>query len=113
VSLALATGLRRGELLALRWSDLDLGCSILKVERSLEETKGALRFKCPKTKSGRRALELPPSAVAMLADHRRAQLELRLQLGMGKHEPDALVLCNHDGFRPTLSRRFGAGRFPR
>ena len=97
VSLALATGLRRGELLALRWSDLDLGSSILKVERSLEETKVALRFKCPKTKSGRRALELPPSAVAMLADHRRAQLELRLQLGMGKHEPDALVFCNHDG----------------
>ena len=97
VSLALATGLRRGELLALRWSDLDLGSSFLKVERSLEEIKGRSGSSAPKTKSGRRSFELPPSAVAMLADHRRAQLELRLQLGMGKHEPDALVFCNHDG----------------
>ena len=33
----------------------------------------------------------------MLRDHRKEQLQLRLQLGMGKHEPAALVFCNHDG----------------
>jgi integrase len=89
--------LRRGELLGLRWSDVDLSAASLKVERSLEETKGKLRFKFPKTKHGRRSVTLPASAVDLLRDHRKEQLELRLQLGMGKHEPAALVFCNHDG----------------
>ena len=53
-SLALATGMRRGELLALQWGDVDLDSGTLRVERSLEETKvGGLRLKSPKTKRGR------------------------------------------------------------
>jgi integrase len=67
VSLAVATGMRRGELLALRWSDVDLGTASLRVERSLVETKAGLRFKSPKTKHGRRTITLPASAVDMLA----------------------------------------------
>ena len=51
-SLALATGMRRGELLALRWQDVDLAKASLKVERSLEQTKAGLRFKSPKSKHG-------------------------------------------------------------
>jgi integrase len=97
VSLALATGMRRGELLALRWSDVDLGQSVLKVERSLEETKAGPRFKSPKTKHGRRTITLPSSAIAMLVDHRREQLELRMKLGLGKPAADSLVFCNYDG----------------
>jgi integrase len=97
-SLALATGMRRGELLALRWQEVDLGNGTVKVMRSLEQTvRGGLRFKQPKTPYGRRTITLPPSAVAMLDRHRRKQLELRLQLGMGKHDADALVFCNPDG----------------
>jgi integrase len=98
VSLAVATGMRRGELLALRWSDVDLDKTVLNVERSLQESKSAgLVFKSPKTKHGRRTITLPQSAVAMLREHRKEQLELRLQLGMGKHGADDLVFCNHDG----------------
>jgi integrase len=96
-ALALATGMRRGELLALSWQDVDLDKAALKVERSLEQTKAGLRFKSPKTRHSRRTVSLPPSAVAMLGQHRKDQLELRFQLGMGKHEPGALVFCNHDG----------------
>ena len=88
--------LRRGELLALRWQDVNLDEASLKVERSLEQTKGGLRFKSPKTRHSRRTISLPPSAVAMLRDHRKSQLELRMQLGRGKHEPDALVFCDHE-----------------
>jgi integrase len=55
--LALAAGMRRGELLALQWGDVN-GASI-QVERSLEETKAGLRFKPPKTKHGRRVITLP------------------------------------------------------
>lgn len=53
IALALATGMRRGELLALRWGDVDLDASRIAVERSLEQTKAGLRFKEPKTKHGR------------------------------------------------------------
>jgi len=93
----LATGLRRGELLGLAWTAVDLDGASLRVERSLEETKAGLRFKPPKTKHGRRTISLPPGAVTVLRDHRRKQLELRVALGLGKPDPDALVFCNPDG----------------
>jgi integrase len=96
-ALAFATGMRRGELLALGWQNVDLERALIKVEHSLEQTKAGLRFKSPKSKHGRRVISLPPSAVAMLSKHRRDQLELRMALGMGKPKPDALVFCNHDG----------------
>src|SRR5262249_6252461 len=66
VVLALATGMRRGELLALRWGDVDLDIATLKVERSLEESDRGLRFKAPRTKHERRAIPQPPSAVEVL-----------------------------------------------
>jgi integrase len=82
-SLALASGMRRGELLASEWSDIDLDRGVLRVERSVEETKAGLRVKPPKTKRGRRNITLPPEAVAMLRAHRKRQIELRLALGQG------------------------------
>ena len=54
VELALATGARRGELLALQWTDVDLDRASLRIERSVEETRAGLRLKPPKTKRGRR-----------------------------------------------------------
>lgn len=98
IVLALATGMRRGELLALRWSDLDLDAGKLRVERSLEQTKtGGLRFKPPKTKHGRRTITLPANAVAALRAHRKKQLELRVATGSGKLPDDALVFGHLDG----------------
>lgn len=95
--LALATGMRRGELLALRWCDVDLDGAALRVEQSLEQTKRhGLRFKSPKTKHGRRRITLPPSALAELRTHRAAQQEARLRLGMGKAPADALVFPKWD-----------------
>lgn len=97
VALALSTGARRSELLALRWSDIDLKDGTLRIERSVEQTKAGLRFKEPKTESGKRTVMLPEFAVTTLNEHRKLQLELRLQLGMGKPDNDALVFCTHDG----------------
>jgi integrase len=97
VALALSTGARRSELLALRWCDVDLERGGLRIEHSLEQTKAGLRFKAPKTKAGRRPILLPPFAVDVLSQHRKEQLELRLQLGMGKPDSEALVFCNVDG----------------
>jgi integrase len=82
-SLALATGMRRGELLALQWSDIDLNSGTIRVERSVEETGAGLRIKPPKTKRGRRAITLSADAVGMLREHRLQQMEFRLQLGQG------------------------------
>jgi integrase len=54
-----------------------------RVERSVEETTRGLRVKPPKTKRGCRNIALPPETVAMLRDHRKKQIELRLVLGQG------------------------------
>ena len=95
---ALGTGLRRGELLALRWQDVDLDGAMLRVERALEQTKrGGLVFKAPKTTYGRRMVSLPPSTLADLRAHWKAQQEQRLSLGMGKAPPEALVFAAWDG----------------
>jgi len=90
-ALGLATGMRRGELLALRWKDIDLDRAKLQINRSLEQTKAGLRFKSPKTKHGRRSVSVPSSIVAELKAHRRSQTELRLALGLGKDPEDGLV----------------------
>jgi integrase len=91
VSLALTTGMRRGELLGLQWGDIDLDAATLRVERSVEETKAGVRLKPPKTRRGRRNLKLPAEAVAMLRAHKVQQMELRLVLGMGNVAPSTLV----------------------
>jgi integrase len=97
VTLALMTGARRGEILGLMWSDVDLEAGTLKIERSVEETKAGLRLKPPKTKRGRRTLSLPPEAVDMLRAHKVQQLELRIQLGMGKPDKATLLFSTVDG----------------
>ena len=97
VFFALATGLRRGELLGLRLGDVDPDSASLRVERAVEETKAGLRLKPPKTKRGRRSLALPASAVAVLRSYHLAQLKIRLALGLGRPGPDALLFSNPDG----------------
>jgi integrase len=95
--LALGSGARRGEILALRWKDLDLDGATMRIDRSLEQTKQGLRFKAPKTKHGRRTVTLPAFAVEALRSHRKRVLELRIALGIGKLDGEALVFCRPDG----------------
>ena len=113
VALALATGIRRGELLGLQWGDIDLDAATLRVERSVEETKSGLRIKPPKTKRGRRAITLPAETVAMLRVHKVKQLELRLALSMGNIIPATLVFSTVEGklIRPrNLSKAWWRAR---
>jgi integrase len=94
----LGTGLRRGELLALRWQDVDLDGGRLRVEQALEETtRGGLVVKGPKTRHGKRTVTLAPSTVAVLRDHRKTQLEERLLLGLGRPADDAPVFADWTG----------------
>jgi integrase len=94
--IGLSTGMRRGEMAALRWSDIDLDAGKIRVERSLEQTNVGLAFKAPKTKAGRRIVSIPPSIVTELRNHWRQQQEQRLALGMGKAGADDLVLARAD-----------------
>jgi integrase len=110
ISLALATGMRRGELCALAWGSVDIDRGVVKVERSLEETAGGLRFKAPKTRAGHRSIGVPSATVELLRAHRAAQLELRLRLGQGRPAADDLVFPLWDGspYPPDkLSRDWG------
>jgi integrase len=94
--LGLATGMRRGEMLALRWRDIDAGK--ITVARSLEQSKaGGLRFKSTKTRSGKRTITIPPSVVAELRRYRLEQQERWLALGLGKVRDDGLVLATWTG----------------
>jgi integrase len=105
VALALATGLRRGELLALSWGHIDLDAAKLRVERSLEQTRAGLHFKSPKTRHGRRMISLPAWILRELRAHRTAQQEHGLKLGHGQLGNDALVFPAVDGNGPRNQDR--------
>jgi integrase len=94
----LATGMRRGELMGLQWSDIDLDGGKVRIARSLEKTKAqGLRLKTPKTKHGARTISLPAIAVVALQDRRKAQLETRVALGAGRLADDAFVFGAPEG----------------
>src|SRR5262249_28742133 len=97
VILALFTGMRRGEILALRWPSVDLEGKTLVVREAIEETREGRRFKEPKSKAGVRDIALPDIVVDTLRDHRRRQLELRLISGLGKITDDTLLFPRADG----------------
>ena len=89
-----ATGARRGEVLALRWSDIQGGYAT--IERSLTQTNLGLEFKGTKTERPRR-VELPPSALAHLENHRVRQDEFRQQFGPDYRADLDLIFANPDG----------------
>ena len=82
IMFALATGMRRGELLALRWGDVDIERGTVAVRRSLERTSAGLRLKAPKTNRAR-VVGLPALAVELLHSHRIEQNKERLRCGEG------------------------------
>jgi len=96
VLLAVTTGLRRGEILALRWQDIDFQNNSLAVRQSLEQTRAGLTFKQPKTLKGRRVVALPSLAVDALKQHKVRQATTKLGLGAAYQDHD-LVCARDDG----------------
>jgi integrase len=94
VLVSVTTGLRRGELLGLRWSDLKDG--VLTVNQSMERIKGEVAFKAPKTKTSRRSITLPAVTIQALQEYRAVQAEERLKAGLGR-DPRGLVFTRADG----------------
>jgi integrase len=95
--LALGSGARRGELLGLRWRDLDLDVGTMRIERAIEQTRQGITVKAPKTRYGRRVVTLAPVTVDALRAHRRAQQEQWLAIGNGKVAPETPVFATIDG----------------
>ena len=100
----LATGLRRGEMLALRLSDVDLEAPPCASSARWRRQRMDLRFKAPKTERGKRTICIPPNTVTVLRDHRRKLLETRMALGLGKPDGDTLLFAEPDG-SPTPPNR--------
>ncbi len=95
---ASATGMRRNELLALRWAQVDAEAEpgVIDVECSLLDIGGELSFAPPKTEKGERRVEVGGDTVEVLRRHRAAQDDRRRVMGDGWHEED-LVFPGVDG----------------
>lgn len=84
--LDLNTGLRRGELIALKWSDVDLDASVLRVRRSRVLVDDQVHVVTPKGGKSR-VVDIDPGTVALLKSHRRRQLEERMAWGEAGRTP--------------------------
>jgi integrase len=95
--LALFTGMRRSELLALRWCDVDLALCQLSVNRTIHQLRnGSIVIRAPKTAKGRRLIALSPSATLVLREHKETQEAMRTMLGTTLTDED-LVFSQPDG----------------
>jgi integrase len=98
ILLAIATGMRRGEVLGLRWQDVDLDGEVLRVQQAAQRTQETgLVFKDPKgRKKGKRNITLPDFIIPALRKEKARQAELRLSMGPAWQVND-LVICQDDG----------------
>ncbi|CAN5894213.1 site-specific integrase [soil metagenome] len=94
--LALTTGLRRGELLGLKWADVDLDRGTLRVGRALVREGGRHAVGETKTRRGRRQVNLTPRTVKALRTHRKRQLEEKMRL-VGLYEDSGLIFTTQRG----------------
>jgi integrase len=86
--LAVSCGLRQGELLGLKWSDIDFTEGTVQIRRTLAWVDGAFRFLDPKTLKSRRTVVLSAIALSALKKHRAAQATERLVLGEAWADPE-------------------------
>ena len=116
IRLAAYTGLRRGEIMGLRWQNVNLAGGYLEVRESLTYTSGRLRIEKPKTDAGTRRVDLDADTVEILLAHKRAQ-EAHIEAMGAEYVDQGIVFSKPDGgyFFPgtfsqtvnTLSKRTG------
>lgn len=100
------TGMRRGEVLGLRWTDVDFGSTTVSVRRSLVCVKHEAEYSETKTVKSRRAVALDPATLAALRTHRAAQAAEKLAAGE-TYDDRGLVFCT------PLGRELHPERFSR
>jgi len=94
---AVATGARLGELLALTWADVDWETPAINIRRSVQWIGGAHVFSTPKTRSGERTIVIPQEAVAALKKQRAQQAAWRLKAGASWQGNTELVFSGTGG----------------
>ena len=104
------TGMRRGEAIGLRWSDVDLDKGRVRVVQTITQTRSKVTIGEPKTTSGRRSVSLDSGTVGVLRDHRKRMLQERLLIGPDFSD-DGLVFHEPDG--ACLKPEAVSGRFVR
>jgi integrase len=102
--LAATTGMRRGELLGLRWEDIDLDAGVVRVAQARVRAGNQVVAGEPKTARGRRTIALDPATVAALRQHRKRQSEERL--AAGPHYADSGLAFTMPGGTPIHPNRF-------
>ena len=105
--LALFTGMRRSELLALRWTDVDFVYCQIYVNRSVHRLKdGNYIYTEPKTEKSRRTIALSPSVILLLKEFKDRRVTENAMLGMSSRD-DGLTFCRMDGspLRPNTVTR--------
>ena len=100
--IALTLGLRQGELLGLRWHDVDLAAGTIRIEQTVKMVRGKLIIQAPKTHRSRRTLPLPPTLIDQLHQHRMRQRVEQAQAGDRWQDHD-LVFASMVG-TPTSPR---------
>jgi integrase len=109
-TVAVALGLRQGEIMGLRWSDVDLDDGTVTVSQALQRVSGRVTFVKPKSRRSRRTIPIPSTVARSLRAHRARQLEERLIGGPDWNEHD-LVFVSTSGTPlegRNLTRRFQA-----
>lgn len=109
ILLSATTGARRGEVLGVRWRDLDLDARRMSIAQTLIAIGYHTEFSTPKTTGSKRLIDLDDVTVAALRRHRTQQLEARLAMGAGYTDLD-LVFARPDGspvHPERLTRTFG------
>lgn len=107
---AAQTGMRRGEVLGLRWRDVELSIGLLNVRQQWSRQDGKLQFGPPKTEHGLRTVELDEDTVAVLAEHRQAQEFQRRSWGEAYRSDLDLVFPRAEGSPQDpdrIAKRFG------
>lgn len=108
IALLVGLGLRRGEVLALRWQDVDLKRGKVCIRRNMVRVNKEIIFKDPKTETSNREIELPSTLLKLLQRERKRYLTNKLKMGE-QFEDNDLVVCWDDGkcINPdTLSQKF-------
>ena len=95
VLLGALCGLRRGEIAALRWGQVDLNAGSIAIAQSAEQTRAGVRYKEPKSGHGRK-VALSPTMIEKLRAHRLHQAEELLRLGI-KVTDESFVCAREDG----------------
>ena len=81
--LAACTGMRRGEVLGLRWQDINMAAATIAINQTVVEIGAKVTIGPPKTARSRRTIKVPAVLIVELERHRREQLEQRLKVELG------------------------------